>query len=230
MTILTRENLGNGRYRTGLAMPEHLAWSEAQVERSLAETWALRPAGPVWVFAYGSLMWNPLIAVEEERIATLQGWHRSFCLKSISGRGRPERPGRVLSLQPGGEAEGVALRLHEATAYDELRLLWTREMSSGSYRPQWSPVTLSDGSPIQAISFTADPAHPLHDADESADTVARLVAVAAGAFGPNVDYVRALSKSLRERRLHDPYVEAIVGALEAAKGDPPMATGRGAAC
>src|SRR5215475_1826444 len=98
MTILTRENLGNGSYRSGLAMPAHLAWSEAQVEQSLAETWARRPQGPVWVFAYGSLMWNPLIHCAEQRTATLQGWHRSFCLSSISGRGRPERPGRVLSL------------------------------------------------------------------------------------------------------------------------------------
>jgi len=213
MTILTRENLGNGSYRTGLAMPEHLAWSEAQVEQSLAATWALRPEGAVWIFAYGSLMWNPLLAFAEERTATLAGWHRSFCLRSISGRGRPERPGRVLSLQPGGEVQGLALRLDEATARDELRLLWTREMPSGAYRPLWMPATLSDGTAVTAIAFVADPDHPLHETDESPQTVARLVETAAGAFGPNIEYVRALAKTLDERGLHDPHVEAIVRAL-----------------
>jgi cation transport protein ChaC len=228
MTILTRENLGNGSYRTGLAMPEHLAWSEAQVEESLAATWALRPEGPVWVFAYGSLMWNPLIAIEEERTATLQGWHRSFCLRSIAGRGRPERPGRVLSLQPGGEVQGVALRLAESTALDELRLLWTREMPSGAYLPRWNTVVLADGSAIQAVSFTADADHPLHDDDESAETVAQAVAFAAGAFGPNVDYVRSLEKALHDRGLSDPYVAAIVGALEKAMGTRAADAHRGA--
>jgi cation transport protein ChaC len=222
MTILTRKNLGDGSYRTRLAMPEHLAWSEAQVEASLAAAWALRPEGPVWVFAYGSLMWNPLLACAEQRTATLAGWHRSFCLRSISGRGRPERPGRVLSLQPGGEVQGLALRLDEATACDELRLLWTREMASGAYRPTWMPVTLSDGVAITAIAFVADPDHPLHEPDETPETVARLVEVAAGAFGPNIDYVRALAKTLAERGLRDAYVEAITGALDAM---PPARSG-----
>jgi cation transport protein ChaC len=220
MTILTRENLGDGSYRTRLAMPEHLAWSEAQVEASLAEAWALRPEGPVWVFAYGSLMWNPLLACAEQRTATLAGWHRSFCLRSISGRGRPERPGRVLSLQPGGVVQGLALRLDEATARDELRLLWTREMPSGAYRPLWMPVTLSDGAGITAIAFVADPDHPLHEPDESAQTVARLVEAAAGAFGPNIDYVRALAATLGERALHDPYVDEIVRVLDSMHVEP----------
>ncbi len=202
-------------------MPEHLAWSEAQVEQSLASTWALRPEGPVWIFAYGSLMWNPLLACAEQRAATLAGWHRSFCLRSISGRGRPERPGRVLSLQPGGEVQGLALRLEEATARDELRLLWTREMPSGAYRPLWMPATLSDGAAITAVAFVADPDHPLHEPDETPQTVARLVETAAGAFGPNIDYVRALAKTLDERGLRDAYVEAIVQSLEANSSGQP---------
>ncbi|MBO9677975.1 MAG: gamma-glutamylcyclotransferase [Acidovorax sp.] len=213
MTLLTRQNLGDGSFRRGLALPPHLGWSDAQVAQSFAQAWAARPPGPVWVFGYGSLMWNPLLAFEERRVATLGGWHRSFCLRSIAGRGSPEHPGRVLSLEPGGEVRGVALRLPPSQAESELRLLWTREMTSGAYRPLWCAVELPGGRQLQAATFVADPCHPQHEPDASPATVARLTAVARGAFGPNVDYVRALARALQQEGLRDPYVDEILQAL-----------------
>lgn len=220
MTILTRENLSDGSYRRRLGVPEHLAWSEAQIAQSFAETWARRPAGAVWLFAYGSLMWNPLLHFDGERAATLAGWHRSFCLRSISGRGSPDRPGRVLSLQPGGEVQGVVLRFDdEGAAARELRLLWDREMSSGAYRPQWMTVTLADATRVEAVAFLSNPDHGQHEADECVATVARQVSVARGKFGPNIDYVHALARALHERGLRDAYVEAIARALDDAPRD-----------
>ncbi len=35
----------------------------------------------LWIFAYGSLIWNPEFEFLESRSATAFGWHRSFCLK-----------------------------------------------------------------------------------------------------------------------------------------------------
>lgn len=133
MTILTRENLIDGSFCSSLGMPSHLSWSEAELERSLKEILDARPDGLVWIFAYGSLVWNPLLPFDELQIATLDGWHRSLCVRSVSGRGSPERPGRVLALEPGGQVQGVALRLPEDQAVSELRLLWAREMGSGVY-------------------------------------------------------------------------------------------------
>jgi hypothetical protein len=43
-----------------------------------AEAWS---GQDVWVFAYGSLMWNPGIDVAEHKPAVLQGWHRAFCIR-----------------------------------------------------------------------------------------------------------------------------------------------------
>ncbi|MBV7427211.1 MULTISPECIES: gamma-glutamylcyclotransferase [unclassified Acidovorax] len=220
MTILTRENLGNGSFRSHLAMPEHASWTDARLDQSFAETWAQRPGGPVWVFGYGSLIWNPLMVFEEQRTATLRGWHRSFCLRSISGRGSPGQPGRVLSLLSGGEVQGVALRLATPTARDEVRLLWTREMTGGSYVPRWLPVQLAGGGTVHAITFVANTEHPQHEQDASASTVARLVARARGVFGPNIDYVLALDRALREHGLHDPYIEAIMARMREASEAP----------
>ena len=214
MTILTRDKLIDGSFRSGLKMPSHLSWSEADIERSLGETLRARPAGAIWVFAYGSLMWNPLLAFDEQRTATLDGWQRSFCVRSISGRGSPERPGRILALEPGGRGQGVALRLNDDQAASELRLLWTREMSSGDYHPIWAPLALDDGREVAAIVFVINPEQPLYESDATVATVARIVADAAGVFGPNADYIHALDAALADRGLRDPYVDAIVGELK----------------
>ena len=79
-------------------------------ERALSMRRALeaRPPGPAWIFAYGSLIWNPAIRYEEARVVTVEGWHRSFCLSAENGRGTPESPGLVLGLDRGGSCTGVA--------------------------------------------------------------------------------------------------------------------------
>ena len=46
----------------------------------------------VWLFGYGSLIWNPVIEIEESRIAKVFGYHRKFCLKTQIGRGSEEKP------------------------------------------------------------------------------------------------------------------------------------------
>jgi cation transport protein ChaC len=151
MTIPTRKELVDGSYRDRLAMPSDLAWSETEIERSLSHLLQQRPAGVVWVFGYGSLIWHPLISFDEERTATLDGWHRSFCVRSIRARGSRDHPGRVLALEPGGHVTGVAFRLRDDEVEAELRLLWTREMVSGVYHPLWVPVAQITGQGANAI-------------------------------------------------------------------------------
>ena len=67
-------------------------------------------AGPLWVFAYGSLMWEPNFPCAEVRPALLRGYHRALCILSIRNRGTEERPGLVLGLNRGGSCAGRALR------------------------------------------------------------------------------------------------------------------------
>lgn len=220
MSLLTREALADGSLRERLALADQPAWSEDRVAQSLADTLAARPdpVAPIWVFAYGSLIWNPLIRFDAQCNAQLAGWRRSFCMRTVVGRGRPEQPGRMLSLQPGGQTLGVALRLAEAEAEHELRLLWAREMAMGSYRPAWVRLTLDGGTGAQAIAFVANPEHPNHEADDSVPTAAARIAVAEGAFGRNIDYLMALQHALAERGLHDAYVTALVEAVAALRG------------
>lgn len=218
MSILTRDALGDGtlRQRLSQGLPPGLAWTEAQIETSLESTLAQRPAGPVWVFGYGSLMWNPLLEVVDRRVATLEGWHRSFCLRTVVGRGRPEAPGRMLSLQAGGSVQGLALQMPEPVdaLRHELRLLWRREMAMGSYRPLWAVARGPQGDELPVLVFVANAEHPMHEADDSVPTVAQQVATAEGAFGRNVEYLLALQRALADLGLHDAAVDALAAAVQ----------------
>src|SRR6185437_5147948 len=95
---------------------------------------ALRDAAePVWVFAYGSLMWNPGFAFAEARRGRLHGYHRAFCLYSRDYRGTPERPGLVLGLDRGGACDGVVYRLPAEGTGAAFDRIWAREMTGRVY-------------------------------------------------------------------------------------------------
>ena len=109
---LCREDLKRGSLRDAYLRTElaDLAWSDAQLHRSLSHTLSQAPRGDVWIFAYGSLIWNPIFPFAEKRVARIYGLHRSFCLWSRVGRGTRENPGLVLGLDDGGSCSGLALR------------------------------------------------------------------------------------------------------------------------
>lgn len=213
--MLTRESLQSGLYLEKLELPAEFRWTPELIDASLRDTLAARPSDvhEVWVFAYGSLMWNPLLDFDRRSVATLHGWHRSFCMKSIAGRGTPEHPGRMLGLESGGATQGVALRLADSQHEEELRMVWRREMVGGAYRPTWAPVTLDDGTHTRAIAFVVDPTKPLFERDASVATVAPVIARAAGSFGSNAEYVFKLEAALHECGLRDSYIDSLAASL-----------------
>ena len=210
--MVTRQAIDSGEYLDHFeSIPSF--WTVDRIERSLAETMRAKPAevSDIRIFAYGSLMWNPMVHFEQRQIATLRGWHRSFCLHMNIGRASPQTPGRMLALEPGGHTRGVALKLSPSTVAEELRLVWIREMVLGSYAPIWAPVLLDDGTMTHAIAFAADASGEQYTRDSRISTIAPLVANAAGKFGSNAEYVFKLQTSLDENGLHDAYIAALAG-------------------
>ena len=65
----------------------------------------------LWVFAYGSLIWDPAVHVEEYRYGTLPGWRRRFCMLLEGGRASHDRPGLMAALDQGGHCDGVVFRI-----------------------------------------------------------------------------------------------------------------------
>ena len=78
--------------------------------RKRAAFLAQRNDQDLWIFAYGSLIWDPAFYFEEVRVAKAPGYQRSFCLRSEIGRGSPEKPGLMVALDHGSECQGLAFR------------------------------------------------------------------------------------------------------------------------
>ena len=221
--MLTRDFLMNADCKTAFgAIEESLLWSAEQRAASLAATLACRPDdGSVWIFGYGSLIWNPAFNYRESCTGTLPGWHRAFCLRLTAGRGSACQPGRMLALNEGGRTTGVAYRLPDDTLEEELTLLWKREMITGCYLPTWCKLELDDGRTVNALVFIMDPRHPLFEPDTSAQVIAPLIARASGPLGTNAQYLFSLEQALRKLGMHDASLDDLVASVRALLGESP---------
>ncbi len=189
---ITRETLRQGALREqfkSLDVPAALL-TDAEHRRSVKKTLAARPdgEGDVWLFAYGSLMWNSMIRVLEKRIAGVRGYQRRFCIWTRLYRGSPTRPGLVLGLVPGGACRGVAYRIAAAEARGELELIWRREMINGGYRPTWLQIT-TNGGRGWAIGFVTDRRFIDYAGSLPDERVAEIVAGASGYAGSCAAYL-----------------------------------------
>jgi glutathione-specific gamma-glutamylcyclotransferase len=183
--------------------------SDEALAASLAATLARRPhAAGWWVFAYGSLLWNPLFPFDEARPATLRGVHRRFCLWSKASRGTTDQPGLVLGLEPGGACRGVVYRLPPKTVKAELALLWRREMVTGAYRPRWVSVRAGTRT-LTALAFIIDRANSHYSGKLTLAQQAKVLACAAGVFGSSADYLEHTRIALITHGIVDPYLEAL---------------------
>ena len=226
---LSRRDLEEGRMRAvymEAVDPSHPLTDE-ELAASLAATLKCKPSGSDWwVFAYGSLLWNPLFPFEDARPAKLSGRHRRFCLWSLASRGTSNQPGLVLGLDRGGSCQGVAYRLPAKSAHEELKLLWRREMVLGAYNPLW--VTLRCvAKPLVALTFVVDRAHRQYAGKLSFGEQADVIASACGAFGSSADYLERTRVALVTHGIIDPYLERLARLVATRRCSvlPPMSPG-----
>lgn len=193
-------------------------------EAAFREILAGEPADTdVFVFGYGSLLWNPACRVAETIPATLHGYHRSFCLSSPFGRGTPETPGLMLALEPGGSCTGVALRIAAVDRETELGSVWTREMITGAYRARWVRLTSAAGA-LRALTFVANPASPRYVGRPSAAVAAHHLARAEGPLGTSRAYLEALVHQLDALGLADRAMRRLHRDVGRLRGSPPAAS------
>jgi cation transport protein ChaC len=159
-------------------------------------------AVPVWVFAYGSLMWNPEMRFAERLPARIHGYHRSFCLYSPEYRGTREKPGLVLGLDRGGSCRGIAYRLAEATLAAEIDLIWTREMTGFVYHMTALKIATERG-PVQGYAFTVRRDSRDYAGRLAHDVAARIIAASKGDRGTGRDYLANTVRHLEELGIAD---------------------------
>lgn len=196
--------------------PRHLVppLSDAARADSLRATLAAAPSqSDIWVFAYGSLIWNPCFAVADRRAVMLPTHRRAFNVWSMLARGTPDRPGLGLGLEPGGTCTGVAFRLDDASLEKDLATLWAREMHSGIYMPEWLTVT-ADSGPYTALCFVADPSHAQYAGTLPDDDVAAVIASAEGKFGSCRDYLASTVQALDAHGFADNALRSMLDRVE----------------
>ncbi len=189
----------------------------SEVEREASMTHALgqwNRSDDLWVFAYGSLIWNPGFRHLERRPGTVRGYHRDLCLWSKVHRGTPESPGLVFGLDRGGACRGIAYRVAHDDVTETFRELWAREMVSGSYQPKWLTCHTPTG-PVSTLAFVMDRQSP--DYAGTLCDVGRLTAVrnGHGHRGPCSEYVLNTVLALRENGIRDTRLEQFAVALSA---------------
>jgi len=172
--------------------PGVVVHDDADYEASLQ---ALLAAGAwrgqdVWVFAYGSLLWNPAFDVAEQVPAVLPGWHRAFCIRLTRFRGTPEQPGLMMSLIPGGSCRGVLCRIAGAEVVDSLRELWRREMTvkPPTSPPRWVTAKAGDA-PVRAITFAANRKGRNYAGGLAPEEIANVLCRAVGHWGSGAEYL-----------------------------------------
>ena len=177
--------------------------SEAAIEGSLNRALAERNSDePVWVFGYGSLIWNPLMRFAERRVAKVRGYHRGFYLWSKINRGSPEKPGLVLALDRGGSCGGVAYRLHPEHVMEEFKLLWRREMLAPAYFARWVDAH-TDSGVVKALTFVVDRSTGEYAGRLSDDDIVSIALGAHGHFGSCADYLLDTAMSLEQHGISD---------------------------
>lgn len=173
---------------------------EQQMLQRVRQEWGGR--SDLWVFAYGSLIWNPEIDVAERRPLHVQGWHRALKMWSRINRGTPECPGLVFALLPGGSCRGIGLRIARRDADEALQRLWAREMLHAVYDPRWLHARDGHGS-LRVLAFTLSRRSPSYTGVLDEARYRQIFREACGRYGTTLDYARATHDSLRQHGIHD---------------------------
>lgn len=170
-----------------------------------------RPARPLWVFGYGSLMWQPGFPYLEARRARIDGFRRAFCVLSIHYRGSPRRPGLVLGLQRGGSCEGMAFRVADDAAAAVRAYLHARELIYGVYREALVPARLldGDGGRVDVLTYVAEACHPSYAGGMPLAKQATVMRGARGLAGSNLAYLAATVSKLRSLDIRQPDLERL---------------------
>ena len=221
--ILTRQLLEKDSIDALAAIdsPNLKLLTEADRVASLRKTLTDRPHGDVWVFGYGSLIWNSAIKSVERRVARIDGWHRSFCLSITALRATADRPGLMLALDRGGSCQGAAYRLAEEDVESELLLLWRREMvCHGGYVPEWVELNTPEGEPFGcAIAFVINANSSKYAGDLDEDTVVHRLATTSGGLGSAADYLFRTHDGLRASGIRDAKMERLASLVKASHVD-----------
>ena len=167
------------------------------------------PEQDFWVFAYGSLIWNPGFAYKSREPARLRGYHRRYCIQSKIYRGTADAPGLVLGLEKGGDCEGIAYEVAGQLRSVTMDYLRERELRTSVYHETIVGIETRDGRAHVAYTYVADPAHAQYVPINEVGAIVNIIEQAAGTAGSNYEYAINTWSNLSAFGISDPAVERV---------------------
>ncbi len=166
--------------------------------------------GDLWVFAYGSLMWDPAFRFAEVRRAHVADHARRFILRdSFGGRGTAAQPGMQAALDLGAGCDGLVFRIAAAEVEAETEILWRREMAGPAYHASFVTADTAVG-PVRALAFTADHSSAAIVGDVSRAEQVHCIATGAGVFGTSHAYLANIATQFAVLGIEDPEVDSLM--------------------
>lgn len=215
---LTRQHIEAGVIEEKVKEAERLGLTTRlpPAQRQASKRAILRAIGDdeIWLFGYGSLMWNPCIEYLDRQPALLHGHHRSFCLRAPTGRGSPECPGLMLALERGGSCRGIAYRIAAELADAEFDIVWNREMVSGAYLARLVTIRTPLGA-RRAATFVVNRSHSRYLPGIAPEQAAAMIADAEGWLGRCSDYLFSTVAHLDQLGVRDGTLHQLQRLVEA---------------
>lgn len=224
--ILSRESIKSGivseivREAEALGLTSRI--TDEERHESLRRTLAEVPSGEcVWVFGYGSLMWNPAFHYCERRPGRVHGYHRRFCMWIAAGRGSPELAGLMLGLDSGGSCSGMAYCIAPEKVREELEIVWAREMGGGSYLARWVTIRTADG-PVRALTFVINRHQPRYAGKLPQELLVAHLAMASGKIGTCAEYLTNTVEHMHALGIEDGQLHDVLERVRDYSGGPPQ--------
>ena len=182
--------------------------------QSCIDTLAQAPEGQddLWLFGYGSLLWDAPFPDRAAVAARLVGWRRAMCVWTALARGTPEVPGLSLGLMPGGSCQGMAFQIGAADRDEALPMIWRREMWTDVYVPTWIGMEIN-GIETPALTFVSNKASRQYAGDLRQEYIVEHIALACGERGSCRDYLANTVLKLRDLGMADCYLEKLNDAV-----------------
>lgn len=187
--------------------PDLVRFTDADFDREATEVLGKLGDAPIWVFAYGSLIWKPAFDIAEHRRGTAFGWHRTFCIETRSWRGCPEQPGLMMALRRGGYCTGLVQQPLGEDRHALMVKLLRREIGGPNGYAALRLINLhTEDGPLRALCFYADPPDVADRPERPLAEVAAVLARACGHAGSGAEYLFKTVAALQAVEIHDPHL------------------------
>lgn len=203
------------------------AWIHTDARREAIRAEALTGHdGDLWVFAYGSLMWDPALRFVEVRRAHVDGYERRFILKDDKGgRGTRDAPGLMAALDAGAGCDGLAFRIAADAVDHETEILFRREMIGPGYTAGLVPIEIG-ATRFTALTFLADHASSDICGDITRAEQIQYIATGVGTLGSSREYLANIVAQFAHLGIEDDYCTGLLRDVDAwiaahASGDRP---------